>query len=120
MGRKLRNLRIKSRKSLKDISEALGVSVNTVCRWEHDLSEPRKASLAKLAGFYGVSISFLLSDGGYEEGIPYINDLSCRNENVDEQISGLVDKLPAVKKFQVLGYTELMYSQEWWKQIKKK
>jgi len=62
IGKNLRILRINSKKTLREQSETFGVSLNTVYRWEHDLAEPRKSTLRKIAAFYGVSLSWLFSE----------------------------------------------------------
>ena len=52
LGEKLRNLRLKGKKTLHEQSAMLGVSMNSVYRWEHDLAVPRKPMMKALAEHY--------------------------------------------------------------------
>ena len=62
LGEKLKSLRIREKKTLKEQSEVFGVSLNTVYRWEHNLAVPRKSALIKMAVHYNVSIGWLLDE----------------------------------------------------------
>lgn len=44
----------------KELGEALGLTVSTVCDWERRRSEPNLNQLALLAGVFGVTADFLL------------------------------------------------------------
>ena len=112
VGKKLRYLRIKSGKTLKSQSQIFGVSLNTVYRWEHDLAEPRRAALGKIAGYYNVSLSWFLSDS-LDEDIPlYIDDAPGDKDSIENKLSGLVGKLSKNHKYQLLGYGERIHTEE--------
>ncbi|MBS6463688.1 MAG: helix-turn-helix transcriptional regulator [Firmicutes bacterium] len=44
----------------KELGEALGLTVSTICDWERRRSEPNLRQLALLTGVFGVSADFLL------------------------------------------------------------
>ena len=61
IGGKLRYLRIIMKKTLREQSEAFGTSINSLYRWEHDIVEPRRAVLEKMADYYCVPVEWLIS-----------------------------------------------------------
>ena len=61
IGDKLKKMRFNSKKTLKEISEVFGVSLNTVYRWEHDLCLPQKSTLKKIIKFYDVPYEWLFN-----------------------------------------------------------
>jgi len=69
IGEKLKNLRIKKGKTLKGIGSDLDVSMNSVYRWEKNITKPRQSSLTKLANYYGVSPNWILSGRIEEENV---------------------------------------------------
>jgi len=98
LGDKLRSLRLKNRKTLREQSKLLGVSINSVYRWEHDLTVPRKPTLKILADLYVVPIDWLLSS---ESSPSLVSD-------VELNLLGMFRKLPDQSRFKVLGYVERM------------
>jgi transcriptional regulator with XRE-family HTH domain len=60
IGEKLKNLRLNVKKTLKEQSELFNVSINSVYRWEHDLTVPRKSVLRKISEFYDVPLEWFL------------------------------------------------------------
>ena len=102
LGSKLRTLRLKDKKTLQEQSEVLGVSMNTVYRWEHNLAVPRKAMLNKIAGHYAISMDWLLSDNA---SASLVSDL-------EQQLLSMFRKLREVNKYKVLGYVECMYAED--------
>ncbi|MDR2571894.1 MAG: helix-turn-helix domain-containing protein [Oscillospiraceae bacterium] len=99
LGEKLRNLRLKTKKTLSEQSKLLKVSMNSVYRWEHDLTVPRKPMLKLMAEYYGVPIDWLLSDG---------SSASLVSE-IELNLLGMFRKLSDNNRFKVLGYVERMY-----------
>ena len=57
----IRLYRIKRGLTQEQLSELVGVHVNTVIRWENDKREPRASDIAKLAAALGVSEAELLN-----------------------------------------------------------
>ena len=98
LGEKLRNLRQKSRKTLHEQSRLLGVSMNSVYRWEHDLAVPRKPMLRKLADHYAVPLDWLLSESASASLV----------SDVEQKLLCMFRKLSEVNKYKVLGYVERM------------
>ena len=100
LGKKLRNLRQKARKTLEEFGEALGVSVNTVYRWEHDKSYPRKYMLDAVAKYYSVTVEWLLSE-----------NTVARILSIDEnEILDTIRRLPEDNRNKVRGYMDSMIS----------
>ena len=59
LGKELASLRLKRKKSLEEQSQLLGVSINTLYRWEHDLAYPRKRHLEDIAAHFNVSLEWI-------------------------------------------------------------
>jgi len=103
LGEKLRNLRLKSRKTLHEQSRLLNVSMNTVYRWEHDLAVPRKPILKVMADLYGVPLDWLLSESAAASLI----------SEVEQNLLSMFRKLPDQSRYKVLGYVERMCIEEY-------
>ena len=109
IGGKLKNLRLKMKKTLKDESEIFNVSINTVYRWEHGLTTPRKSSLKKVAAYYNVPLEWLLYDGSETEStkcdacIPNTENV---HNSTEQLLLKMFRKLSDNKKYKILGYIE--------------
>ena len=103
LGEKLRNLRLKTRKTLQEQSEVLGVSMNSVYRWEHDLAVPRKSMLKKMADYYSVPLDWLLSEAS-------ATSLAIE---IEQNILKMFRKLADSSKYKILGYIERIYIEEY-------
>jgi transcriptional regulator with XRE-family HTH domain len=103
LGDKIRALRVKGRKTLQQQSEILGVSINSVYRWEHDMSVPRKSVLNELARYYSVPVDWLLSES---TSASLVSD-------TEQKILVMYRKLPDNSRFKVLGYVERMCVEEY-------
>ena len=99
LGEKLRNLRLKTRKTLSEQSKILKVSMNSVYRWEHDLAVPRKPMLRLMADYYGVPLDWLLSESASASLV----------SEVELNLLGMFRKLSDNNRYKVLGYVERMY-----------
>jgi len=98
LGEKLRNLRLKDKKTLFEQSRLLGVSMNSVYRWEHDLAIPRKPVLKVIAGNYAISLDWLLSES---TSASLVSD-------VEQKLLGMFRRLSDNSRYKVLGYVERM------------
>jgi len=107
LGEKLRNLRLKTRKTLTEQSRILKVSMNSVYRWEHDLTVPRLPMLRKMADYYGVPLDWLMLEG---------TSASLVSE-VEQDLLGMFRKLPDTNRYKILGYVERMYVEEYGAEI---
>ena len=103
LGEKLRNLRLKTKKTLSEQSKILKVSMNSVYRWEHDLAMPRKGILRTMADYYGVPLDWLLSE----------NASASLVSEAEQSLLGMFRKLPDNSRYKVLGYVERMYVEEY-------
>ena len=103
LGEKLRSLRVKGKKTLHDQSAKLGVSMNSVYRWEHDLAVPRKPMLKKLADYYSVPLDWLLAESAAASLV----------SDIEQQLLCMFRKLSENSKYKVLGYVERMCVEEY-------
>jgi len=103
LGEKLKNLRLKTKKTLYEQSQLLGVSMNSVYRWEHDLAIPRKSMLKTMADYYAVPLDWLLSEGA---------SASLVSDN-EQKLLGMFRKLSDNNRYKVLGYVEHMCVEEY-------
>ena len=99
LGEKLRNLRLKTRKTLSEQSKILKVSMNSVYRWEHDLAVPRKPMLRMMADYYGVPLDWLLSESASASLV----------SEIELNLLGMFRKLSDNNRYKILGYVERMY-----------
>ncbi|MCL1974845.1 MAG: helix-turn-helix domain-containing protein [Firmicutes bacterium] len=112
IGEKLRYLRTKTKRTLKEQSEIFGVSLNSVYRWEHDLTAPKKSTLKKIVEHYEVPMEWLLQDGADENGIePGINGMRSE-DHLEQQLLKMFRKLSENKKYKILGYIERVYVED--------
>ncbi|MCL2227646.1 MAG: helix-turn-helix domain-containing protein [Oscillospiraceae bacterium] len=102
LGEKLRSLRLKTRKTLCEQSRILGVSMNSVYRWEHDLTTPRQPMLKFIADYYSVPLDWLLSDN---------SNASLVSED-EMDLLGMFRELNDNSRYKVLGYVERMCVEE--------
>ena len=96
LGNKLRNLRLNAKNTLKEQSDIFGVSVNSVYRWEHNLTIPRKTTLKAISDYYNIPIDWLLLE----------NADSLQENNIERQIMNMFKQLSYGNKYKVLGYVE--------------
>ena len=104
VGEKLRKLRLDKKETLEEESKNLGVSLNSIYRWEHGLSAPRKVTLKKIADFYGVSLEWLLQEDSTEDGRGRAGGVPCD----EDQLLKMYRKLSEHDRYKVLGYIERM------------
>jgi len=107
LGEKLRNLRLKTKKTLSEQSKILQVSMNSIYRWEHDLAVPRKPTLRMMADYYGVPLDWLLLEGASAALV----------SEVEQNLLGMFRKLPDTNRYKILGYVERMYVEEYGAEI---
>ena len=98
LGEKLRSLRLKEKKTLKDMSTELGISLNSVYRWESNMVFPRKPMLKILAERYNVTVDYLLSE----------NTETSLIDDIERDLLASFRRLPEKNKFRVIGYIERM------------
>jgi len=107
LGEKLRSLRLKTKKTLSEQSKLLRVSMNSIYRWEHDLTIPRQPMLKRMADYYGVPFDWLLMEG---------TSASLVSE-AELDLLGMFRKLPDNNRYKILGYVERMYVEEYGNEI---
>ena len=112
IGKKLQSLRLKSKKTLKEMSDILNVTINTVYRWEHELTIPRKKILNTMAQYYQVPFEWLLLQTTAEDAA----DCGECSLNIDsgtkQQLLNMFKRLSEYNKYKVLGYIERLCIEE--------
>ena len=111
LGDKLRNLRLQEKNTLKEQSKILGVSLNSVYRWEHDLTIPRKSMLKAMAELYSVPLEWLLLESIGEGDRENAADTTF--DHIERQLFSMFRKLSDKNKYKVLGYVEHMCIEEY-------
>jgi len=111
IGDKLRSLRLNTKRTLKEQSDILGVSLNSVYRWENNLAVPRKSMLTQIAELHNVPLEWLLhanTTQGYIEYISnkYINNGMSTENDLEMQLLILFRNLSENNKHKVLGLLE--------------
>ena len=101
-GEKMKYLRFKTQKTLKEQSELLGVKLGTLYRWESDYSHPRKLALVKIAAYFGVSPDWLSSDVA---SVSLTGEIECR-------MLAAFRLLPNGYKLKTVKYIEALNAQE--------
>ena len=59
-------------KRLKDVEDATGIKVQTLCAYEHGRKTPTIENLCKIADFYGITVDF------------FVNDYFCQSPNASD------------------------------------
>ena len=60
MDNKVRELRIQTKKTMKELSKETGIGLSTISNYENGYSNPKKKNAKILAEYFGVSIPYLL------------------------------------------------------------
>ena len=108
VGEKLKSLRVKMKKTLKEQSETFGVSLNSVYRWEHDLASPKRQMLRKMADYYEVPLEWLLRESNDRDDLAFTEAL-LPESNDEQKLLRMYRKLSGNNKYKVLGYIERVY-----------
>jgi len=106
LGEKLKSQRRKMNISLKEQSKLLGVSLNTVYRWEHDLAVPRKATLKTMAGLYNVPLDWLLLKGSDADNENEPEPMIFIMNDMEQQVLMMLRKLSNNNRYKVFGHIE--------------
>lgn len=95
----------KINKSPSAVGEELGFTRASVTGWGNGAT-PRKSSLIKIADYFGVTVTELMSGVGEQEKAP-----AAKGEGLDEKITRLYAKLPKLSDRQremILGIVDEM------------
>ena len=107
-GNRMYTLRCKKNMTLKEVSAELGVSLNSVYRWEHNLAMPRKETLNKMAELYQVPVKWLLYGVTVEEG----NSAPAQDEKFEQNLLRICRKLSENSRYKILGYAERIWVED--------
>ena len=103
LGDKLKSLRLREKNTLQEQSEVLGVSMNSVYRWEHDLAIPRNSMLKAMSEYFNVPLEWLLLERAGESA----------EDDIEQQLLSMFRKLSPNSKYKVLGHIEHMCIDEY-------
>lgn len=100
IGEKIKKLRQEKNVSQAALGEIVGVHEKHISRYERGISRPSTEVLRKMAEFFGVSIDFLVGEGGFSFENPNDNELldyfeeANRLEDEDKNIiKGVLDAI---------------------------
>ena len=108
VGERLKSLRQNMNMTLKEISAEIGVSLNSVYRWEHDLAVPRKDAIQKMAEIYQVPLKWLLYGVTVEEG----NAATQSDEKFEQNLLRICRRLSENNRYKILGYAERIWVED--------
>jgi len=80
-GQKIKDLRVKSNLTQKELAEKMNVTFQTVSKWESDTNEPDMANIKELAKIFNCSIQYL-----FDEDDVQIEKVEETKEESDEQV----------------------------------
>lgn len=106
LGEKLKTLRVRAGKTLKEQSEIFNVSMNSVYRWEHDLAVPRHQLLKSIAKFYNVDTAWFFQEDD-DTGTSGQTQQPNASE-IEQRLLNAFRKLTDSNKYIVVGYVERM------------
>ena len=92
---RLKALRKRQGLSLEKVGDSVGVSTNSVYKWEHELAHPSAKNLSALADFFGVEPVFL-AYGVTESRTPHdelIQMVRLLNDSEAALLLSLVNKM---------------------------
>ena len=91
--KKLKELRLKSNLTQKEIAEKLNISQPAYQQWESGRRKPTLTTLEMFSDFFDVSIEELLSDGTVRiESILNADKISYKNQLLSDETVGLIKK----------------------------
>jgi len=105
IGKRIKSLRLDTKRTLKDQSEILGVSLNSVYRWEHDLVAPRKGVIEKMADFYDVPFEWIVHGRTSEINTAFGGGMN-HDASPENQLLRMYRNLSSNSKYKILGYIE--------------
>ena len=108
IGKRIRNKRQNMNMTLKELSAEMGVSLNSVYRWEHELAVPRRDALKKMAEIFQVPLKWLLYGVTLEEG----NAPAYPDEKFEQNLLRICRKLSESNKYKILGYAERIWVED--------
>jgi transcriptional regulator with XRE-family HTH domain len=95
MGEKIKSLRSKSGKTLKETGEVFGVKLNTVYRWEHDITAPRAAMLKRISEHYEVPLDWF-----FQRRAADVQE----DTGIEGHLLTMYRQLPDTDKYEILGH----------------
>lgn len=100
MDNKVRELRIQTKKTMKELSKETGIGLSTISNYENGYSNPKKKNAQILAEYFGVSIPYLL---GLDDNPVLVNPGSTKeilkgfNKEKGKEINNLIFELNLIQ-----------------------
>ncbi len=106
IGKTIRELRQSRGITQEDFSEALGVSVQTVSRWENGVNAPDLSMLPQLAVYFGVTADYLLGLERNDNMAKLIKttetfELASKQEAEEMVLKFKGEKFPVLKDYKI-------------------
>lgn len=101
-----------SGKMQKDLAEYVGAKTTTVSGWTRGVSYPRADAMEKIAMFFGIPTSKLVSEQTMDEAIAQTLDIinSIPRSQEAKIISGGIDKMPPDRREQALKVLQTIFA----------
>ena len=88
LGNRLTTLRIRGRRSQRDLAAKSGVDVSTISRIENGKQDPSSTSLARIAAELGITVAAFWSDEEGPSRLPSVHS-SAHQESLEAQVAEL-------------------------------
>lgn len=110
-GQRLRELRLKSNMSLRELSEKLNISFSALGNYERNNREPNFDTLKKIADFFDVSLDYLLGLSDNPNIITFTDVFYGANYSTKRKIFSLIEQLNDEEQNAVYKYVNFLLSQ---------
>mgnify|MGYP004680978375 CR=1 FL=1 len=113
IGEMIKSLRIKKGLTQENFSEKIGVSVQTISRWENCVNYPDITLLPLLASFFSVTTDFLLGMKGEPTMAKLLNTVETFELKTREEAEALVEgfkkaNFPVLKDFVITEENDIV------------
>ena len=93
IGEKIRTLRLQQKKTQEQLADRLGVSYQSISRWENEITYPDIEFLPSIANYFSVSLDYLMGQDDAEKRKAIekqIKQIPNMGENDEDELIGLI------------------------------
>ena len=93
IGEKIRTLRLQQKKTQEQLADRLGVSYQSISRWENEITYPDIEFLPSIANYFSVSLDYLMGQDDAEKRKAIekqIKQIPNMSENDEDELIGLI------------------------------